>query len=214
MKYREFLSLTDEEIEFIVKDIFAAERVENIKRDEKWNEITCDITTGGWCDGDEKFSITDILTLKAPTLTDCGLSIDFSINDEEKIKWRQFCLAKGCSDYFEDNPYLEDNTKNKLLKVYDEVAKEMKINFRTGFLVDTFETDTYVCADTFYECSDEEIEECIMDWIHSFKELFVYKVISKVHPEIKISDELEKHYEEFYDGCFDYLIKHAFDKTD
>ena len=210
MKYRDFLTLTDEEIEFIIKDIFDAEKVENIERDEKWREITCDMTTGGWSDDEsENFSITDTITLKEPALDDCGLSINFSINDEEKVKWRQFCLAKGCNEYLKDNPYLEIAN---LPEVYDKVAKDMKINFRTGFLVDTFETDTCVCADTFYECSDEEVEECIMDWIHSYKDNFIYNVISRVYPEIKISDELEKHYEKFCDGCFDYLVKRAFGK--
>ena len=114
MKYRDFLTLTDEEIEFAVKDIFRAEKVENIERDEEWDEITCDITTGGWSDGEtEDFSITDTLTLKEPTLDDCGLSVDFSIGADEKRKWRQFCLARGCNIYLKDNPYLEDKIDNK-----------------------------------------------------------------------------------------------------
>lgn len=107
MKFREFLSLTDEEIEFIVHDIFNTEKIENIRRDEEWKEITCDITTEGWNDGEEgNFSVTDELTLKMPTLTNCGIQIDFSIDGDDMRKWRQFCLAKGCNDYLKDNQYL------------------------------------------------------------------------------------------------------------
>lgn len=108
LKYRDFLSLTDEEIKFIVKDIFDAENVENIQRDRENQKITCDITTGGWSDGEtEEFSMTDELTLREPTLTNCGISVNFSINADEATKWRQFCLAKGCSKYLKDNPYIE-----------------------------------------------------------------------------------------------------------
>lgn len=51
MNYREFLSLTDEEIEFIVRDIFDTVNIENIERDPIDNTITCDITTDGWSVG-------------------------------------------------------------------------------------------------------------------------------------------------------------------
>lgn len=47
MKYREFLSLTDEEIRFILTDIFHPIKIENIQRDKEFNEITADITTDG-----------------------------------------------------------------------------------------------------------------------------------------------------------------------
>lgn len=108
MRYRKFLSLKDDEIRFIVKDIFDAEKVENIRRDEENEEIICDITTGGWSDGEtENFSVTDVLILTEPTFSDCGLHIDFSIGEEEKRKWRQYCLAKGCNAYLKDNPYLD-----------------------------------------------------------------------------------------------------------
>ena len=44
LKYREFLSLTNEEIEFIIREIFPhTTKVDNITRDEKWNRMSCDI---------------------------------------------------------------------------------------------------------------------------------------------------------------------------
>lgn len=51
MKDRDFLTLTDEEIRFIVQKIFDPVKIENIQRDEDCQEITCDITTDGWSDG-------------------------------------------------------------------------------------------------------------------------------------------------------------------
>ena len=36
MKFREFLDLTDEEIRFILTEIFHPVKIENIQRDVKW----------------------------------------------------------------------------------------------------------------------------------------------------------------------------------
>lgn len=47
MKYREFLDLTDEEIRFILTDIFHPIKIKNIQRDIEWNEFTVDMITGG-----------------------------------------------------------------------------------------------------------------------------------------------------------------------
>lgn len=47
MRYREFLSLTDNEIRFILTDIFDPVKIENIKRYSNPDRITAEITTGG-----------------------------------------------------------------------------------------------------------------------------------------------------------------------
>lgn len=47
LKYRKLLDLTDEEVRFVLTDIFEAKKVEDIKRDDEWNTITARITTGG-----------------------------------------------------------------------------------------------------------------------------------------------------------------------
>lgn len=103
MKYREFLALTDEEIRFILTDIFNPTKIENIRRDEKYNEIIVDITTDGW-DDDEggTFQITDEIFLHMDTI-----EVDFSLDDVDLKKWRQFLLAKGCDVRLKDNPYLD-----------------------------------------------------------------------------------------------------------
>ena len=109
LQYREFLSLTDEEIKFILTEMFNPTKIENIERDKEWNKITVEMTTGGWDDGEgREFEIEDIITLKMPTVYDCGLEVDFSLTSEDKLKWEQFLLAKGCDYRLKDNPYMEE----------------------------------------------------------------------------------------------------------
>lgn len=109
LQYREFLSLTDEEIKFILTEMFNSTKIVNIERDKEWNKITVEMTTGGWDDGEGgEFEIEDIITLKMPTVYDCGLEVDFSLTSEDKLKWEQFLLAKGCDYRLKDNPYMEE----------------------------------------------------------------------------------------------------------
>lgn len=109
LQYREFLSLTDEEIKFILTEMFNPTKIVNIERDKERNKITVEMTTGGWDDGEGgEFEIEDIITLKMPTVYDCGLEVDFSLTSEDKLKWEQFLLAKGCDYRLKDNPYMEE----------------------------------------------------------------------------------------------------------
>ena len=109
LQYREFLSLTDEEIKFILTEMFNPTKIVNIERDKEWNKITVEMTTGGWDDGEGgEFEIEGIITLKMPTVYDCGLEVDFSLTSEDKLKWEQFLLAKGCDYRLKDNPYMEE----------------------------------------------------------------------------------------------------------
>lgn len=63
LQYREFLSLTDEEIKFILTEMFNPTKIVNIERDKEWNKITVEMTTGGWDDGEGgEFEIEDIIT--------------------------------------------------------------------------------------------------------------------------------------------------------
>lgn len=109
LKYREFLDLTDEEIKFILTEMFNPTKIGNIERGKEWNEITAEMTTGGWDDGEGgEFEIEDVITLKMPTAYSCGLEVDFSLTSEDKLKWEQFLLAKGCDYRLKDNPYMEE----------------------------------------------------------------------------------------------------------
>ena len=81
LKYREFLDLTDEEIKFILTDIFNPIKIENIQRDKEFDEITAEITTGGWDDGeDDNFEVTDEITLSM-----AKMEVDFSLCAEDNF---------------------------------------------------------------------------------------------------------------------------------
>ena len=101
-KYREFLNLTDEEITFILTDIFNPAKIENIERNEKTNEITATITTYGWYIGGSVCELTDEVTL-----TMDEIHVDFSIDNDDMFRYKQFLLAKGCSNLLKNNPYLK-----------------------------------------------------------------------------------------------------------
>lgn len=103
--------------------------------------------------------------------------------------------------------------KNELLPVYEKIAQKMNIDFINGFLDDDFETDYCITRPDLPECSEDEIEICKMDWIHSIKENFLYLVIQELHGDEINSDNSEKYYEKYYDGCFDYLIDKTFEKS-
>ena len=112
MKYRDFMSLTDDEIIFIITDIFPyTKKVDNIVRDQKSRCISCDIYIM-----DEYPEYADTLDLTVPSGYDQGIAThDFSLTDGELWKWKQYLLAKGCDQRLKDNPYLEimsdDNEK-------------------------------------------------------------------------------------------------------
>ena len=101
MVYRDFLSLTNEEIEFIIKDIFPSTKfVRNIKKLDKVGCFTCEIKI--------EEDIVDELTLSLPDWDSPGITTkDFTLTYEETLKWKQFLIAKGCDTLFKDNPYLQ-----------------------------------------------------------------------------------------------------------
>lgn len=98
LQYRDFLSLTDEEIAFIIKDIFETPRVDHIERDEKWDRISCDIYIM-----EDYPDYADSLNLFPNEIT----TGDFELTDKEQLKWQQYLLAKGCDYRLKDNPYME-----------------------------------------------------------------------------------------------------------
>lgn len=103
MKYREFLSLTDEEIRFILNDIFYPKAIGKIERDEEWNEITAEMTTE-WGNADDEDGIIEITDEVALSMDE--IQVDFQLDGSDLWRWKQFLLAKGCNDLLKDNPYL------------------------------------------------------------------------------------------------------------
>ena len=117
IKYREFLDLTDEEIIFIIKEIFPdTTKVDNIERDTTWERISCNIYIM-----EEYPHIPDTLTC-----TINGIEThDFELTDDEVWKWQQYLLAKGCDERLKDNPYL-DNFSDAAEKQINEALQHVK----------------------------------------------------------------------------------------
>lgn len=107
MIYRDLLTLTDDEIRYILNDIFDPVSIENIQRDKLSYTITADMTTK-WNDFENSdMEIKDEIELSLPGLFHTGLSVDFSIDEKDIKKWKMFLLAKGCHPLLKDNPYLD-----------------------------------------------------------------------------------------------------------
>lgn len=105
MKYRKLTDLTDEEITFIMKEVFETDTVTSIVRDEKWQRIDCDIHIMDYEDGSPLY---DTITLDSAS-ADYPLSThDFDISSDETEKYVKFLLAKGVDWRFEDNKYMND----------------------------------------------------------------------------------------------------------
>lgn len=104
MEYREFLSLTNDEVKQIVTDIFAAKKVTNIKRSKKWDEITCKIYTEWKTTDDTGKEVADLiydeLTLRDP--------FKYGEKSSDYIKLKQFCVSKGIyPEWYRNNPYMQ-----------------------------------------------------------------------------------------------------------
>lgn len=115
-QYRDFLDSPDEEITFIIKEIFPTNRVDHIERDKTWGLISCDIYIMESCP-----DIPDNITLDQAEIT----THDFILTTEEIFKWQQYLLAKGCDERLKDNPYMKDNEKD-LAKQYLQILEKNK----------------------------------------------------------------------------------------
>jgi len=98
LKYRDFMSLSNTEIIYIINDIFKPEKIENINRDFKFKEIYITINWK-W----DESSVLDMLILKE----DC-ISADFQQSTSDNFKYKQYLLAKGINELLKDNHYLEE----------------------------------------------------------------------------------------------------------
>ena len=116
MKYREFISLSEDEITQIVTDIFGARKVTCIKKYKETEVITCKIYMEQY---GQKW--VDIATLRNPFRYDDLFPIStkydddfYSINirydnlkDKDKLL-KQFCIAKGIyPELIKNNQYLK-----------------------------------------------------------------------------------------------------------
>jgi len=103
MEYRDFLDLTDDEVRFIINEIFKPIKIDNIGRSKEWREITCEITMlWGTEDSGGLGAITDEIVLR-----EGEIQVDFSFNKSDELKWRKYLIAKGCHFLLKDNPYIK-----------------------------------------------------------------------------------------------------------
>ena len=108
MEYRPFLSLSEDEIKEVVKDIFDPKKITCIKKHKRDDEITCNIYTE-WDTDDGKGwqTVCDKITLKDPFLYGAdAITADFSLDPYDFTILKQYCAAKGILPWFKDNPYL------------------------------------------------------------------------------------------------------------
>jgi len=106
MKYKPITDMTDQEIEFLWKDIFQINKIISIERNIEENEIevSFETTWGDGTDDDPYFEMEDTITM----YSDGFSNVDFSINEEDKLKYRQYMIAKGYSMYWKNNPYVAE----------------------------------------------------------------------------------------------------------
>ncbi len=111
MEYRNFLTLTDEEIKRLMTDMFDAKKVTCVKRSIRWDEITCKVYTeweGDKDAGEDDFVVVDEITLKDPFVYESqailGGSMPIKACDFTLLK--QFCVSKGIyPEWYKNNPY-------------------------------------------------------------------------------------------------------------
>ena len=106
MKYRDFMTMTDEEVRRIVTDIFKPKKITRIRKYKRSGYITCNIYTE-W-DPQDPIVICDELTMRDPFEWTHPLSVDFSIDSDVTYRYTQFCFSLGMCKWLKDNPYLQN----------------------------------------------------------------------------------------------------------
>ncbi len=118
---KSFLDLTDDEVRELVQYIFEPKKITCIKRNKKWDEITCKIYTEWNTTEDDGTVIPELipdeLTLKNPfDYGEEALHVDFQLHSTDYFKMKQYCYAKGIYGvsikWLFDNPFLKNKIPN------------------------------------------------------------------------------------------------------
>lgn len=136
MQYKEFTELSNEEIRFIVDDLFHPEQIGQIRYDLGWKEYEVEIT----CQ-----PIQDIpADVRHIRLCPNAIYADFTLTNEAyteiQHKWQQYLLAKGCNLLLQDNPYL-DNRKEQLKEILPKIESKDLQEFLQGKLAIRFSSE-------------------------------------------------------------------------
>ncbi len=115
-RQKDFLALTNEEIEEIAKDIFQAKGVKQIRRDCERGMITFEMSSEWYTLNNgkrRKDVILDEVRIMNPF--DHGadaIQVPWEESEEEYTKLKQYCFAKGIYGasimWLIDNPYVQD----------------------------------------------------------------------------------------------------------
>lgn len=119
LKYRKFISLTDDEIKLIIKDMFHPESINYIEKDKRYDEIKVGISTK-WYSTDKNGNEEEDLIEDEIILGEDEITADFQILAKDMDLYKKFLFSLGIHDLFKDNPYLKRiETKNSKLVIID-----------------------------------------------------------------------------------------------
>lgn len=107
LKYRKFISLTDDEIKLIIKDMFHPESINYIEKDKKYDEIKVGISTK-WYSTDNDGNEEEELIAEEIILGEDEITADFQILAKDIDLYKKFLFSLGINDLFKDNPYLNN----------------------------------------------------------------------------------------------------------
>ena len=102
LRYRDFSSLTDDEIKFICKEILSMKDVGDIERDDE--EIEVDVVDG-YIEGatGDIFDIDDYVTLTPTKIK----TYNFSLTKQESEDYQRYLFSLGMDWRLKDNKFLK-----------------------------------------------------------------------------------------------------------
>jgi len=126
---KKITDLSDDQIRYIVNEIFKPKEIKNIERDNEWECVTCNITTtwnGDVGEGeDEIIECEDELELKDPFEYGSPLRVDFSISCDDVRKYKQLCFAFGIfPNWLSSNKYIRNLTFEMVIQTKESNEAE------------------------------------------------------------------------------------------
>lgn len=118
MEYREFATLTDDEVRQLAKEIFNPKKITCIKRNKKRQEIIFK-SYSEWKTTDddgniEVLDIADEIIIRNPFDYMDSIEAPFTLDRDDYIKLKQFCFAKGVIPWWQkENPYMQVSKEGK-----------------------------------------------------------------------------------------------------
>ena len=105
LKYRKFMTLTNEEMAVITSDLFNPISIDKIIKDKLYNEIRVTMKTK-WYSKNDKGEDEEELISDEIIFTEDDISADFEINAKDIELYRKYLFSLGVCDLLKNNPYL------------------------------------------------------------------------------------------------------------